>query len=266
MTRLQSALPLLSCPDASFSETCAVERARLARRRWLGALGGATLAGLVPSRALACALIPPETAGPFPGNGSNGPNALGEPGIVRSDIRSSFGSSGSAVATGTALDFTLRLVDPALGCSPLAGFAIYAWHCDARGRYSMYSSGVTTQNYLRGVQITGNDGRATFTTVFPGAYPGRWPHIHFEVYPSLDAAVAGNRALRVSQLALPDAACRAVYAQAALYPSSLASHVRTPLRSDGVFRDDGGVLQLATATGSVAKGYTAALEVGIARG
>jgi hypothetical protein len=34
---------------------------------------------------------PAETAGPFPADGSNGPNVLGEDGVVRSDIRTSFG-------------------------------------------------------------------------------------------------------------------------------------------------------------------------------
>ena len=46
-----------------------------------------------------CSTIPEETAGPFPGDGSNGPNVLTESGIVRSDIRSSFGSS-TTVAEG----------------------------------------------------------------------------------------------------------------------------------------------------------------------
>lgn len=40
-----------------------------------------------------CEEIPEEPAGPYPGDGSNGPNVLTESGIVRSDIRSSFGSS-----------------------------------------------------------------------------------------------------------------------------------------------------------------------------
>lgn len=37
--------------------------------------------------------IPEETAGPYPGDGSNGPDVLAQSGIVRSDIRSSFGTS-----------------------------------------------------------------------------------------------------------------------------------------------------------------------------
>ena len=37
--------------------------------------------------------IPEETSGPYPGDGTNGPNVLTESGIVRSDIRSSFGDA-----------------------------------------------------------------------------------------------------------------------------------------------------------------------------
>src|SRR4051812_13243500 len=42
--------------------------------------------------AASCSTIPEETAGPFPGDGSNGVNVLTQEGVVRSDIRSSFGS------------------------------------------------------------------------------------------------------------------------------------------------------------------------------
>ena len=39
--------------------------------------------------------IAQETAGPFPGDGSNGPDVLERSGIVRGDIRSSFGTGGA---------------------------------------------------------------------------------------------------------------------------------------------------------------------------
>ena len=62
------------------------------------------------------------------------------------------------------------------------------------------------------MQESGADGKVTFKTIFPAAYSGRWPHIHFEVYESLDAATAGGTKLRTSQLALPEETCAAVYA------------------------------------------------------
>ena len=61
---------------------------------------------------------------------------LSASGVVRSDIRSSFGGlSGSA--DGVALTVVLTIVSTST-CEPLAGRAVYLWHCDARGRYSMY--------------------------------------------------------------------------------------------------------------------------------
>ena len=76
----------------------------------------------------------------------------------------------------------------------------------------MYSEAVADENYLRGVQEADDDGKLTFTTVFPACYAGRWPHIHFEVYESLDAATSASDKLRTSQLALPQDVCETVYA------------------------------------------------------
>ena len=203
--------------------------------------------------------IPAETAGPYPGDGSNGPNVLAASGVVRQDITSSFGAS-STRADGVPLTVTLTLLDNANGCVPLAGAAVYAWHCDQDGKYSMYDAGLKNENYLRGVQQADATGQVTFRTIFPGAYSGRWPHIHFEVFESMDNATAAGQVLAVSQIALTDAACREVYASAG-YESSARNFPRTTLTSDNVFGDDGGIYQLATMTGSVSGGYTAGLNV-----
>ena len=203
--------------------------------------------------------IPQETAGPYPGDGSNGPNVLAASGVVRQDITSSFGTS-TTTADGVPLAVTLTLLDNANGCAPLAGAAVYAWHCDKDGKYSMYDAGLKNENYLRGVQEADANGQVTFRTVFPGAYSGRWPHIHFEVFESMDNATAAGQVLAVSQIALTDAACKDVYASAG-YEASARNFPRTTLKSDNVFGDDGGIYQLATMTGSVSGGYTAGLNV-----
>jgi protocatechuate 3,4-dioxygenase beta subunit len=203
--------------------------------------------------------IPEETAGPYPGDGSNGPNVLSASGVVRQDITASFGTS-TATAEGVPLTVTLTLLDNANGCTPLAGAAVYAWHCDRDGRYSMYDSGLQSENYLRGVQEADANGRVTFKSIYPGAYSGRWPHIHFEVFESMNNATTAGQVLAVSQIALTDVACREVYATAG-YEASARNFPRTTLRSDNVFGGDGGIYQLATMTGSVSTGYTAALSV-----
>jgi protocatechuate 3,4-dioxygenase beta subunit len=204
--------------------------------------------------------VPEETAGPFPGNGSNGPNALAQSGIVRSDIRPSFGTS-TKVATGVPLTVKLTIVDTANGCRPLSGAAVYIWHCDQAGNYSMYSPGAINENYLRGVQAADANGVVTFTSVFPAAYAGRWPHIHFEVYPSLESATSAQNKRATSQLALPEDVCNAVYATPG-YEQSVRNMAQTPLSRDMVFAD-GWELQMATVTGSVQQGLTASLTAGV---
>ena len=203
--------------------------------------------------------IPQETAGPYPGDGSNGPNVLEASGVVRKDITSSFGTSTTKV-DGVPLTVTLTLLDNANGCVPLAGAAVYAWHCDRDGKYSLYDSGLENENYLRGVQEADANGQVTFKTIYPGAYNGRWPHIHFEVFESMNNATAAGQVLAVSQIALTDAACREVYASSG-YDSSARNFPNTTLKSDNVFGDDGGIYQLATMSGSVSAGYAAGLNV-----
>ena len=141
----------------------------------------------------------------------------------------------------------------------LAGAAIYLWHCDREGRYSMYDEEIADENYLRGVQEADADGRVEFTTIFPAAYSGRWPHIHFEVYPSLAKATSAESKLRTSQLALPEDACTEVYAIDG-YEESVANLAQTSLETDGIF-SDGYSLQLAAVTGSVDDGYVATLNI-----
>ena len=196
--------------------------------------------------------LPEETAGPFPGDGSNGANVLNQSGIVRSDITSSFGSS-TTKAEGVPLNITMTINDFANNEAPLAGGAVYVWHCDREGRYSLYSQGITGENYLRGVQETDGRGQVKFTTIFPACYSGRWPHIHFEVYPSLAKATNGANKIATSQMALPDATCQAVYATSG-YQQSRSNISRVSLDNDNVFRD-GYDLQMPTVTGDPSSGY-----------
>lgn len=215
-----------------------------------------------------CAVTPSETAGPYPGDGTNSnasgvANVLTLSGIVRSDIRSSVGGL-SGTAAGVPLVVTLKLVNTAASCASLAGYAIYLWHCTNDGSYSLYSSSIANQNYLRGVQVTDSNGEVSFTTIFPGCYSGRWPHIHFEVYPSLAVATNGSNDVKTSQLALPAAACNQVYGVVSGYSASVTNFAATALSSDNVFSDDSGVTQLATVTGNATNGFVATLTVGVA--
>lgn len=226
--------------------------------------GGSTTSG--GSTSSSCSVIPEETAGPYPADGSNSvngsiANALALTGIVRSDIRASIAGA-NGVATGVPLQISIELVNTNSSCADLSGYAIYLWHCDALGRYSMYSSGVTGENYLRGVQATGSDGRATFQTIYPGCYAGRMPHMHFEVYRSTDAASSWSNKIKTSQIAFPTDVSSAVYATSG-YGSSASNAAQISFSTDNIF-SDGYTSQLATVTGSVSAGYVATLRVGIA--
>lgn len=208
--------------------------------------------------AASCSTIPDETAGPFPGDGSNGVNVLSEDGVVRSDIRSSFGSS-TTTAAGVPLTLDLQVVDTADGCNPLEGAAVYVWHCDKDGNYSMYGSVAADENYLRGVQVTDADGRVQFTSIFPACYSGRWPHVHFEVYPDVASITNARNKMATSQLAFPEDVCDDVYSTSD-YSSSVRTMSQVSLTSDMVFRD-GVSLQTPTITGNASDGVVASLVI-----
>jgi protocatechuate 3,4-dioxygenase beta subunit len=205
--------------------------------------------------------IPDETAGPYPGDGSNGPNVLEQSGVVRGDIRTSFGGGG-ATAEGVPMTLELTISDLADGGTPFAGAAVYVWHCDRDGQYSLYASHLENENYLRGVQIADDTGKVSFTSIFPACYSGRWPHVHFEVYPDQSAITDAANAIATSQVALPEDVCDTVFAEAG-YESSVANLGQVALDTDNVFGDDSAQSQLATVTGDVGSGYTVALAVGV---
>ena len=224
-----------------------------------GTEGSPTASAAAAASAAECAVIPEETAGPFPGDGSNGPDVLSQSGVVRSDIRSSFGEL-KGTAEGVPLTIRIAVQDASNGCAPIAGAAVYVWHCDRGGGYSLYSQDVADQNYLRGVQAAGSDGIVTFQSIFPACYSGRWPHIHFEVYPDLASATDDANKIATSQIALPQDACDAVYATTG-YEQSVQNMQRVSLDGDNVFGEDGGPRQLGAMSGSVGAGYTVTLAV-----
>ncbi len=206
-----------------------------------------------------CSAIPEETAGPYPGDGSNGPNALAASGVVRSDIRSSFAGL-SGTAPGVLLTVNLTLTNVNASCAALSSYAIYLWHCDRDGHYSLYD--LPQQNYLRGVQETDSTGKLTFTTVFPGCYAGRWPHMHFEVFRSLTAATTSANKIKTSQIAMTTNACNQVYATTD-YSASLNNFRNVSLTTDNVF-SDGYSLQIPEITGDATNGFVLNLDIAIA--
>ena len=216
-----------------------------------------------------CVADPTETNGPYPSDGTNSvngvvSNSLTTSGIVRSDIRSSFGDY-SGTADGVPVTLKIKVVNTNSSCAALAGYAVYIWHCTREGNYSLYT--VTNQNYLRGVQVTDANGEVTFTTIYPGCYSGRWPHIHFEVFPSLASATTQRNATLTSQFAMPSDVSNAVYDGATGYSASVTNLKAITIASDNVFGDNTTAQITAMTpimTGSVSAGYSATVTVGIA--
>lgn len=218
----------------------------------LGAVLGTGAGAAAPSSgATACRLIPTATAGPFPLLAF-----LATKAALRSDIRES--------RPGVPLTLNIFLQNIDAGCAPVRNAAVYVWHCDRDGGYSGYNGGENGDHrgstFLRGIQMSDERGQASFTTIFPGWYPGRITHVHFQVY-LRDAR--GGRAAATSQLAFPEEVVRSVYATAA-YPRGQNTSVRD-IADDGLFSEDGRY-QTATVTGSVTSGLVASLNVGIGAG
>lgn len=120
-----------------------------------GLFGGSSASTSTSSTATADATlteVPDETGGPF-----SRTTAQGVPLMIRLTVR--------RVSTGAAL----------------SGAAVYIFHCDREDNYSLHSEAAAGENYLRGFQEADPGGTASFTSVFPAAYPGRWPHVHFEL-------------------------------------------------------------------------------------
>ena len=257
------------------ADLIAIQKQRMNRRRWLGLAAGTGLsvagcgggaADASPSTTGSCVAIPEETAGPYPADGSNTvggqvANALALAGIVRRDMRSSIAGA-TGVAAGVPLTVNLQLINTNGGCANLADHAVYLWHCDREGRYSLYSSGVTGENYLRAVQVSGADGRLSFTTIFPGCYDGRVPHMHFEVFRNSAQATSFANRIRTSQLAFPTDIAGSIYNGAEGYSASRANFAAISFATDMVFRD-GVTQQLASMSGDLANGFTASLTVGV---
>jgi protocatechuate 3,4-dioxygenase beta subunit len=191
----------------------------------------------VTSSSGACTTTATETAGPFP---TKSPSTL-----VLNDIRSD--------RTGVPLTINITVQNKSNNCNALAGAIVDIWHCDKDGYYSEYggsgmqSADFTSVHFLRGRQTTNSDGVAGFTSIFPGWYSGRAPHIHVHIYN------ANGNSLLVTQIAFPKSTTDTVYTGSSFY--SARGKQDTTNESDNVF-SDGVSTELATLDGSVANGYS----------
>jgi protocatechuate 3,4-dioxygenase beta subunit len=235
----------------------------LTRRRALALLGAGGIAGLAGSRLLApvtaraqatgapgvCVVRPALTEGPY----------FVDVKLDRSDIRSD--PADGTRRPGAPLRITLRVSRLAGGaCAPLPGAVVDVWHCDAAGVYSDVADpqGSTVgHRFLRGFQTTDAGGLVAFTTIYPGAYPGRAVHVHFKVRA---AAGAGRAHELTSQLFFDDALTDRVYAR----PPYTGASRRMRNARDGIYRQAGGQLTMPVVPSGdgYAGAFDLALEIG----
>lgn len=185
-----------------------------------------------------CVVRPELTEGPFYVDAE----------LLRSDIRE------DRAGVPLVLAFSVsRVVESA--CERLPGAIVDVWHADASGDYS----GVGSQSgprFLRGIQQTGADGAARFTTIYPGWYPGRTPHIHFKVRSSAAAVSAYEF---TSQLFFDDDLSREIYTSVAPYTArGVQDRSNT---SDGIYRRGGSRMLLDVTETDGA--YTAAFDIAL---
>lgn len=180
-----------------------------------------------------CTLTNSETAGPYP---THSPGSL-----VREDIR--------ADRTGVLLDVELTVLNASQSCLPLVGALVDIWHCDKDGNYSEYS-GFSNVSFLRGRQVTDENGKVAFTTIFPGWYNGRATHIHLHVFNS------AGKSLLVSQIAFPEGSSSAVVQVNASTANGYTKGMNgyTYNAQDGIFRD-GVSNELANISGTLSARY-----------
>lgn len=87
---------------------------------------------------------------------------------------------------GLPVRLAFRVVDET--CSPIEGAVVDIWHTRNSGLYSGTVDFCTSNDadaeshlYFRGAQTTDANGRVDFDSCFPGWYPGRAVHIHFQI-------------------------------------------------------------------------------------
>ena len=187
-----------------------------------------------------CTVTSTETAGPYP---TKSPSSY-----VRSNIVDG--------QSGVPLTVKITIANTNNSCAALSGALVDIWHCTAVGYYSEYvvnpgggytSVDYTSSHFLRGRQTTDSSGLVTFTSIFPGWYSGRAPHIHVHVYNS------SGTSLLITQIAFPSDICNTVYTTATDYKAHGTQD--TSNTSDTIFSDSLSN-ELATVTGSVSAGYT----------
>ena len=226
------------------------------RRKLLLLLGQALVTGPVAAQNFepgfarinfpACVVTPQQTEGPYFVNEM----------LLRSDLRTD--PSDGQVSAGMPLTLTLRILSAGgTRCLPVADAMVDIWHCDAAGVYSDANDRAfktVGKKFLRGYQITNQNGEVRFLTIYPGWYPGRAIHMHVKV--RLKTRNARNYEFN-SQLYFDETINDQVLQHAAYRRPGR----RVRNNQDGIFQDGGRSLVITPRKD--ADGYAAAFDIGL---
>jgi protocatechuate 3,4-dioxygenase beta subunit len=224
----------------------------------LGSSGTLLLLGCSPSSAgtsaagrprYPCVVRPASTQGPY----------YVDEKLHRVDIRSD--PADDTVKQGALLALTLNVSSIAKGaCSPLKDAIVDLWQCDAEGVYSDAKDpryfDTTGKKFLRGYQVTDQHGVAKFTTIYPGWYPQRTPHIHYKIR---SPASAKSPYEFTGQMYFDDGLSDRVYAG----PPYAARGKRTGSNiTDQIYNRDGGRQSMLTVS-PAQDGYAGTFDVAL---
>ncbi len=199
---------------------------------------------------VACVVRPASTAGPF----------YVDEKLDRSDIRSD--PADGTVKPGALLALTLNVSSITKGgCAPLGGAMVELWQCDADGVYSdavdrIQNLDTSGKKFLRGYQTTNKDGIAKFTTIYPGWYPQRTPHIHYKIR-SPDSAK--SRYEFVGQMYFDERTSDRVYSKP---PYAHRGKRSVSNLTDRIYNSDGGRLSMISVK-PTGQGYAGSFDVAL---
>ncbi|HTT04727.1 MAG TPA: hypothetical protein VMF64_05510 [Steroidobacteraceae bacterium] len=201
----------------------------------------------------ACSTTPEGEIGPYFADDS-------ATGFQRSDITDNV--DGTEVQSGVALTFTVTVIDTENECSPMEGVQVDIWHCNASGIYSdIASENTSSQNWLRGYQITDTNGVVTFTTIIPGWYSGRTTHIHLRLRSKYGEASSTTDGTNTTQVFFPQDLIDTL--STSVVPYSAEGSNPTTNATDRVYSQQVDGETLLTLSGSTAGGYSANITVGL---
>lgn len=193
---------------------------------------------------------------------TEGPYSL-EGALVREDIRED--------KEGFEVRYTFTVVDVANDCAPLADALVEIWHCDHLGEYSGFvgGNGHTEEDngtFLRGGQLTDENGECTVTSIWPGHYVSRAVHVHMRVHTDVtltDDSYTGGEIIHTGQLFFDQDINTEIQATS---PYTANTTQETLLENDSIYDDGGassGLLTLTALGAGVSDGYKATLTVGV---